>query len=68
MSKWQKVYSDQQEYRAQIVKKILEQEGLHPILVNKKDSSYHWGQIEVHVESSDVLMAIKIINNDINLG
>ncbi|MEQ9285485.1 MAG: DUF2007 domain-containing protein [Cyclobacteriaceae bacterium] len=68
MSKWQKVFSDRQEYRAEIVKAVLEDNGLKPVLVNKKDSTYHLGQFEVHVEANDVLMALKIIKDDIKLG
>tara|TARA_R110002096_G_scaffold188622_1_gene368575 strand:- start:334 stop:537 length:204 start_codon:yes stop_codon:yes gene_type:complete len=66
MSKWQKVFSDNLEYRAEIVKSVLEEKGLKPVLVNKKDSTYHFGQYEVHVETNDVLLAIKIITDDIN--
>ncbi|MFY0651529.1 MAG: hypothetical protein JXQ96_05825 [Cyclobacteriaceae bacterium] len=68
MAKWQKVYSDRIEHRAEIVRAILEEEGLNPVLLNKKDSTYHLGQFEVHVETENVLAAIKIIKDDINLG
>ena len=68
MNKWQKVFADQLEHRAEIVRAVLEQEGLNPVLVNKKDSTYHLGQFEVHVEVMNVLRAIKIINDDIKLG
>ncbi len=68
MSNWQKVYTDRQGYRAEIVKAILEEKGYNPVLINKKDSTYHFGQFEVHVESEHVLEALKIIKDDITFG
>jgi len=65
MNNWQKVYSDNQGYRAEIVKAVLEDSGLQPVLVNKKDTSYHFGQFEVFVAPDHVMRAIKIIEDDI---
>ncbi|MBU2914680.1 MULTISPECIES: DUF2007 domain-containing protein [Reichenbachiella] len=66
MSEWQKVYSDKNEYRANIVVAVLEDLGLQPVLVNKQDAAYHLGQFEVHVTADYVMRAIKIIKDDIN--
>ena len=65
MSNWQKVFSDKTEYRAEIVKAVLEDNDLQPVLVNKKDSTYHLGQFEVHVAPDKIMKAIKIIRDDI---
>jgi len=67
MSNWQRVYSDRTEYRAEIVKAVLEDHHLQPVIVNKKDSTYHLGQFEVHVAPDNVMKAIKIIKDDIKL-
>lgn len=67
MGSWQKVYSDKLEHRAEIVKAVLEEHGIQPVLVNKKDTAYHWGQFEIHVSPDEVIQAIKIINDDITL-
>ncbi|MTI22465.1 hypothetical protein E1176_15640 [Fulvivirga sp. RKSG066] len=67
MKGWQKVYSSEQSYRADIVKAVLEDHGMNPVTVNKQDSSYNnFGNYEVHVSSEHVLSALKIIENDIN--
>ena len=67
MKGWQKVYTTDQSYRADIVKAVLEDRGMIPVIINKQDSSYHnFGQHEVHVASEDVLGALKIIENDID--
>lgn len=65
MNDWQKVYTADQIVRAEIVKAILEDQGLQPVIINKKDSAYQLGQYEVHVKSENVLKAIKIIKDDI---
>lgn len=65
MSNWQKVFSDKLEYRAGIVIAVLRDFGMSPVLVNKQDAAYQFGQFEVLVSPSDVLRAIKIIENDI---
>ncbi|MAJ50665.1 MAG: hypothetical protein CMB82_03490 [Flammeovirgaceae bacterium] len=63
---WQKVFEDTSAHRAEIVRAILETEGLNPVIVDLKDSSYHFGKFEVRVDSMHVLEAIGIIKKDIN--
>jgi len=65
MSDWQKVYQDNLEYRAEIVRAVLEDQELQPVLVNKKDSNYQFGYYEVQVAPDQVMKALKIINDDI---
>ena len=67
MAAWQKVYSAEQSYRAEIVKDVLEDAAIHPVIINKKDSSYNnFGAHEVHVSADDVIRALQIIKNDID--
>ncbi|MDH5608813.1 MAG: hypothetical protein OEY56_04985 [Cyclobacteriaceae bacterium] len=68
MAVWQKVYEDQALYRAEIVKSVLEDRGLSPVIVNKKDSSIQFGHYEVQVAPDDVLQSIKIIKEEISFG
>ncbi|WKN32791.1 DUF2007 domain-containing protein [Porifericola rhodea] len=65
-SKWQKVYTTQMMYRAEIVKAVLEDHNLNPVLVDKQDTSYHFGNIEVYVSPDEVMNAMKIIEDDIS--
>ena len=65
MVEWQKVYQNPQQYRAEIVKAILEEHDLDPVLVDKKDSAYQFGHFEVHVAADNVIRALKIINEEI---
>ncbi len=65
MDEWQKVYQDNQQYRAEIVKAILAENDLDLVLVDKKDSAYQFGHFEVHVAADHVMRALKIINEEI---
>lgn len=67
MSKvWQKVFEDTSAHRAEIVKAILDSEGLNPVIIDLKDSSYHFGKFEVRVDPMHVLEALRVIKKDIN--
>ncbi len=69
MSEWQKVFSAFESYKAEIVKDVLENHGLNPVIINKQDSSYsNFGQFEVHVSADEVIKSLNIIENDINFG
>jgi hypothetical protein len=65
MTSWQRVYSHSNLYRAEMVRAILEENELSPILVDKKDATYHFGHYEVYVLPEQVLKAIKIIQDEI---
>ena len=65
---WQKVFEDTSVHRAEIVKAILESEGFNPVIVDLKDSSYHFGKFEVRVNSIYVMEALKVIEKEINFG
>lgn len=64
---WHKVFSTDKIHQAEIVKAVLDDHGMNPVLINKKDSSYHnFGDIEVHVTTEFSFKARQIIQNDIN--
>ena len=66
MIKWQRIFSDELLYRTEIVKAVLEDHQIESIILNKKDTSYHFGTHELMVSPDDVLQAIKIIKEKIN--
>ncbi len=65
MSNWQCIYKTEKSYRAEIIKSILEEKGFSAVVVNKKDTNYHFGQLEVHVNRDHVIRSIKIIEDEI---
>ena len=66
MSGWQKVFKGRQEHRASIVRDVLVDKGIEAVILNKKDSMVGIGYFEVQVSPDDVILAIKIIQEDIN--
>jgi len=65
MENWKKVFESPIRHRAEIVKAVLDDNQMFPVLISKKDSSYLWGHYEVLVDVEHVLNAIKIIQDDI---
>ena len=65
MRDWQSVYKDEREYRALIVKEVLEDLGMQPVIVNKKVSAYGFGNFEIFVAPDQVIRALKVIKEEI---
>lgn len=66
-AEWQTVFSTDQLHCAEIVKSVLNDHHMNPVLINKQDSSYHnFGQIEIHVTQKYAQRALRIIENDID--
>lgn len=65
-SNWQKVYTTDLQYRAEIVKAILKEHNIDAFIIDKQDSVYHFGYFEVYVAKEQVLVAIKIIEDGID--
>lgn len=63
-SNWVNVYSTNLEYKAEIMKALLEEEDIQAILINKKDSAYLFGDIELYVHSDNVIKANRIITHE----
>jgi len=70
MKGWTVVYKSTISSRTEIVKGVLKDRGIEAVIVNKKDSTLHLnhGQLEVQVQKSSVLDAMKIINDEITFG
>lgn len=60
---WIKVRTFTQNIEAEIVKQMLEENGVNAVLLNKQDSSYLFGKIELYVKQSDETMANVLINS-----
>lgn len=59
---WIKIASSKQAYQIELLKGMLEENNIIAISVNKKDSSYlAFGEIELFVESKDVIQAKNLI-------
>ncbi len=65
MDKWKSVYSTEVMVRSEIVKGVLGEHDIEAVVINKKDSSYHFGFYEISVPQEKVLQALKIIRDEI---
>lgn len=62
--KWVKVYGISQAYKAEILVGVLENYGIKGLILNKKDSSYQFGEVEVYVHEKDAEEARKVIEEN----
>ncbi len=61
---WQKIYSNAFEHEVEIVRAVLDDAGINSVVMNKKDSVYLVGEIELYVQADDVMRARKIIEKE----
>ena len=59
--KWIKIYSTNQVHQPEIIKSILEGASIPCTTLDKKDSSYIFGEIEIYVPEQNVEEAINIL-------
>lgn len=62
---WEKIFETSFQHRAEIVQDYLEQQGISAVIINKQDSSYHFGKYELYVPSKDAIIAKTIVVNEI---
>lgn len=55
------VYSTDQMYKALIIKERLFEENIIVSIINKKDSLYAFGEIELYVKTDEALKSIHLI-------
>ncbi len=67
MGDWIKVFEDEQQVRAEIVKGVLIEKDIPAVVLNKKETVYQvFGTYEVHVNRENVLSATNLIKNEIS--
>lgn len=55
------IYSIGIPYQAELVKQMLTDHDIHSFIVNKQDSAYKFGDIEIYVQRDDVIRAKMLI-------
>lgn len=55
------IYSTSQPYTAELVKQMLINQNIGAFLVNKQDSTYKFGEVELYVNRDDVIRAKMLI-------
>ena len=64
MGDWKLIYSTSKLYLAQIINDVLDDNNIDAVLLNKQDSFYLFGDIEIYVKPDDVIRA-KFLLKDI---
>ena len=58
---WLKIFSGDEEYQAEVIKSLLEHNGLHPVILDRKDDEFRLGYAEVYVAPEEADQAFKLI-------
>lgn len=61
-SNWALIYTTGNPYTSDLVQGLLEENNIHSVIINKRDSSYHFGEIELYVKPGDVVSAKRLIS------
>ena len=58
---WVKIFTTVNPVQAEISKQMLEEHDVVAVIINKQDSSYRFGQVELYVHESDAVFARGLI-------
>jgi hypothetical protein len=58
---WAKIWETTDEIRSVIAKQVLEENDIEAIVINKKDSFYRFGDIEIYVSQDNILKAKQLL-------
>ncbi len=61
---WIKIYSSVYIHKVEIMQALLKEEGIESVILNKRDSAYLFGEIELYVDVENVLKSKQIILNN----
>ena len=59
---WVKVYSTTDIFKAEIIKQMLLSNDIEAVVMNQKDSSYHFGSVNIYTKEKDMKKAKEIIS------
>ncbi|GAB4326359.1 MAG: hypothetical protein Kow00127_19150 [Bacteroidales bacterium] len=61
---WVKIFSVSERYKAELLVGLLEQNNIPAVAVDKKDSAYLFGEVEIWVPPEKVIAAKAILNKN----
>ena len=61
MEGWIKIYTAEQEYQAEVIKQLLENSALHPVMLDQKDDEFRLGTVAVFVAPEEVEKAKQVL-------
>ncbi len=61
---WKEVYMTAQEYKAEMAREILENEGIKVVVLNQQDTVYKtFGEYMIYVAQEDVTRSVELLKN-----
>jgi hypothetical protein len=63
MENWVNIFSTEKLYLAEIAKQVLFDHGIQAVVVNKKDSNYLFGVIEIHVPRENAVKGKNVLKD-----
>ncbi len=60
---WAKVFETAEDVKIEIARILLEENGIEAVIINKKDSSYRFGENELYVHRDNVIRAKQILKD-----
>ncbi|MCX6273326.1 MAG: DUF2007 domain-containing protein [Bacteroidetes bacterium] len=60
---WVMIYSSTLDHEVNIYQALLKDADIESVIINKKDSLYLFGEVELYVNTEDALMAKQIITS-----
>jgi len=61
-NEWVIVYSTSDVFKAEVIKQMLLSNSIDAISMNQKDSSYHFGSVNIYTKEKDMKKAKEIIS------
>ena len=61
-NEWVIVYSTSDVFQAEVIKQMLLSSGIDAISMNQKDSSYHFGSVNIYTKEKDMKKAKEIMS------
>jgi hypothetical protein len=63
---WVKIYTSNQFIKSEIVRQVLVDHEMNAVLMNKQDTAYKFGEVEVYIHQDNFDQALEIIiQNDL---
>lgn len=61
---WILCFQADEEYKVDIIRQLLENAGLHPVMMDHKDSEFRIGNVELYISPEEHEGALKIIDDN----
>ncbi len=58
---WVKIYTSQDFFKSELVRQVLAENDIEPIIINKQGFPYQLGEVEVYIQEDQFQKALEII-------